>query len=55
MRTVTFAAVQFACTWDTRANIDKAKAMVRSAAKQGANVVLLQELCWRKNSASSCR
>lgn len=44
MRTVTFAATQFACSWDTRANIDKAKAMVRAAPRLGANVVLLQEL-----------
>ncbi len=44
MRTVTFAAAQFACSWDRRANIDKAKAMVRAAARLGANVVLLQEL-----------
>ncbi|HSZ73941.1 MAG TPA: N-carbamoylputrescine amidase [Rhizomicrobium sp.] len=44
MRKVTFAATQFACSWDVRANIAKAKDMVRRAAEQGANVVLLQEL-----------
>lgn len=44
MRTVRFAATQFACSWDARANIEKAKAMVRGAARLGANVVLLQEL-----------
>ncbi|HEX4295779.1 MAG TPA: N-carbamoylputrescine amidase [Rhizomicrobium sp.] len=44
MRTVTLAATQFACSWDARANIDKAKALVRASAKQGANVVLIQEL-----------
>lgn len=44
MRTVTFAAAQFACSWDKRANIEKAKSIVRSAAEQGADVVLLQEL-----------
>jgi len=44
MRHVTFAATQFACTWDRTANIAKAKEMVRAAAAKGANVVLLQEL-----------
>ena len=44
MRPITLAATQFACSWDARANIDKAKALVRAAAKQGANVVLIQEL-----------
>ena len=44
MRTVTLAATQFACSWDARANIDKAKTLVRASAKQGANVVLIQEL-----------
>jgi N-carbamoylputrescine amidase len=44
MRAVTLATTQFACSWDTRANIDKAKALVHAAAKSGANVVLIQEL-----------
>ncbi|HEY8696785.1 MAG TPA: N-carbamoylputrescine amidase [Rhizomicrobium sp.] len=44
MRNITLAATQFACSWDSRANIDKAKALVRAAAAKGANVVLLQEL-----------
>jgi len=44
MRRVTLAATQFACSWDARANIEKAKALVREAAGKGANVVLLQEL-----------
>lgn len=44
MRTVTFAATQFACTWDRRANVAKAAELVRAAAAKGANVVLLQEL-----------
>ncbi len=44
MRNITFAATQFACTWDRKANIAKAKAMVRAAAAKGANVILLQEL-----------
>lgn len=44
MRIVNFAAAQFACTWDLRANIEKAEWTVRTAAMSGANVVLLQEL-----------
>ena len=44
MRNVTFAATQFACSWDRSANIAKAKEMVRAAAAKGANVILLQEL-----------
>ncbi len=44
MRKVTFGAAQFACSWDRRANIEKAKTIVRTAAEHGANVVLLQEL-----------
>jgi N-carbamoylputrescine amidase len=44
LSTVTLAAVQFACTWDKAANVAKAKALARAAAKKGANVVLLHEL-----------
>ncbi len=44
MRNVTFAATQFACTWDLPANADRAEALVRQAAGQGAEVILLQEL-----------
>jgi N-carbamoylputrescine amidase len=44
MRTITLATTQFACSWDARANIDKAKALVRGAAASGAEIVLIQEL-----------
>jgi N-carbamoylputrescine amidase len=44
MRNVTLAATQFACGWDAGANIARAKALVRAAALQGADVVLVQEL-----------
>lgn len=44
MRNVTFAAAQFACSWDRAANVAKAKALAREAAGKGAQVVLLQEL-----------
>jgi N-carbamoylputrescine amidase len=38
------AVAQFSSTWDTPANIAKAKDMVRLAASRGANVVILPEL-----------
>jgi len=44
MATVTLAATQMACTWDKEANIARAEDMVREAASQGAQVILLQEL-----------
>jgi len=44
MRTVTFAATQFACSWDRAANVAKAKELVREAAARGANAILIQEL-----------
>jgi N-carbamoylputrescine amidase len=43
-RPVTVAAVQMACGWDRDANIARADALVREAAKQGAQVVLIPEL-----------
>ncbi|EEW24701.1 N-carbamoylputrescine amidase [Rhodobacter ferrooxidans] len=44
MPIITVAAPQFACSWDLPANADRAEAMVRRAAGQGAQVILLQEL-----------
>ena len=44
MGTVTLAATQMACTWDKDANIANAESLVREAAGQGAQVILLQEL-----------
>ena len=44
MRLVTVAATQFACSWDLPANADRAEALVRQAAAQGAQVILVQEL-----------
>jgi N-carbamoylputrescine amidase len=41
---ITVAVTQFACTWDLPANADRAEALVRRAASQGAEVILLQEL-----------
>lgn len=44
MTKVTVAATQMACSWDIEANLSRAEEMIREAAGQGANVVLLQEL-----------
>ena len=44
MRKITLAATQYACSWDTRANVEKAVALVRAASAKGANAVLIQEL-----------
>ena len=43
-RTVTVAASQMACSWDVEANVAKAEEIVREAAGQGAQIVLIQEL-----------
>lgn len=44
MSEVTVAATQMACTWDRAANVARAEALVREAAGQGAQIVLIQEL-----------
>ena len=44
MRQITVAATQFACSWDLAANADRAETLVRQAAGQGAQVILVQEL-----------
>ena len=44
MADTTVAATQMACTGDPRDNLSRAEGMVREAAKQGAQIVLLQEL-----------
>jgi N-carbamoylputrescine amidase len=41
---VSFAATQFACTADAARNLDCAERLVRQAAGQGGQVILLQEL-----------
>lgn len=43
-RDVTVAVTQFACSWDRNANISRAESMVRKAAAEGAQIILLQEL-----------
>lgn len=44
MRKVTVSAIQMSCEKDREENIQKADRLVRLAAKQGANIVLLPEL-----------
>jgi N-carbamoylputrescine amidase len=44
MGTVSLAALQFSCGWDRDDNLAKADRLVRQAAAQGAEVVLLPEL-----------
>lgn len=44
VRTVTVAAIQFACGWDIDANIATAERLVRKAAAGGAQIILLPEL-----------
>jgi len=44
MTAVTVAATQMACSWDREANIANAEKLVRAAAKQGAKIILIQEL-----------
>ncbi len=43
-RLVKVAATQFACDWDRAGNLAKAERLVRAAAAQGAQIILLQEL-----------
>lgn len=44
MRKVTVAATQMACSWDVSGNVANAERIIRAAAAQGANVILIQEL-----------
>ena len=44
MNTLTIAATQMACSNDITANVESAERLVRKAAAQGAQLVLLQEL-----------
>lgn len=43
-RTVKVAATQFSCSADFDANVAEGVKLVREAASQGANIILLQEL-----------
>ena len=41
---VNVAATQMSCSWDLSKNIEKAIRIIRQAAHDGANIILLQEL-----------
>lgn len=43
-RNVTVAITQMKCTWDLHDNVSRAEALIRGAHKDGAQIVLLQEL-----------
>jgi N-carbamoylputrescine amidase len=43
-RKVRVAATQFACSWELDANLARAEALVRQAARDGAQIIQLQEL-----------
>lgn len=53
MRNVRCAAVQMRCSRNVAENIEKAEALVRQAAAEGAQVILLPELFERRISARS--
>jgi N-carbamoylputrescine amidase len=44
MTEITLAATQMSCSWEIERNLDQAEELVREAAGQGAQVILLQEL-----------
>ncbi len=44
MRKVKVAATQMSCSWNKEEVLDKAEKLVRKAAEEGANIILLQEL-----------
>ena len=44
MTSIKVAATQMPCSWDMEANIAQAQILVRDAAAQGAQIILLQEL-----------
>lgn len=44
MAHVTVAATQMACSWDLKGNIERAETLIRKAAADGAQIILIQEL-----------
>ena len=44
MKNITVAATQMACSWDSDTNIANAEKLIRQAANQGAQLILIQEL-----------
>ena len=43
-RVVTVAATQMACDWDIESNVNRAEKLIREAASQAAQIILIQEL-----------
>ena len=44
MREIKVAATQMACSTNTDENVDKAIELISKASKEGANIILIQEL-----------
>lgn len=44
MSKITVATTQMHCTWNQQENVDRAEKLIRQAAAQGAQVILIQEL-----------
>ena len=44
MREIKVAATQMACSANTDENVDKAIELITKASKEGANIILIQEL-----------
>lgn len=44
MKRVTVAATQMACSWDIQENLSRAEQLIRQAADQSAQIILIQEL-----------
>ena len=44
MKNVSVAATQMACGWDIDKNLERAESLIRRASKDGAQIVLIQEL-----------
>lgn len=44
MKNVTVAATQMHCTWDLTANVERAESLIREAASNDAQIILIQEL-----------
>ena len=53
MRQIKAAAIQMKCDLEHKKNLQKAEQMIRKAAAEGANIILLPELLSGNISASS--
>ncbi|WP_280529587.1 nitrilase-related carbon-nitrogen hydrolase [Shewanella dokdonensis] len=53
MAKVKVAATQMACSWDIESNVMRAEKLVRQAAAEGAQIILIQELFEAPISAST--